>query len=299
VLREAELRLLQGMADAAASLLARERQAAEIRAERTTRLEAQARTDRARSVAVERERLATVGKLTACVTHELNGPLAFMRTNLRVLGEHARRLAEMGGASGPDPAQLAEIARDAGDIADECLEGLDRIGAMVQSLRGLVQDSGRRDRFDPVRPISDAVEVFRRARRDHCEVGLSISGDLPDVEGSPTALSHVVLNLLENGLDAMGGSGALQVRATRAGAALRVEVEDRGPGIPPDVRARLFEPFFTTKPVGKGTGLGLYICRELVGQLGGRIAFESGPSGTVFRVEIPGPSMPADGPPLS
>jgi len=288
ILREAELRLLQGMADAAASLLARERQEATLRAERSTRLEAEARTELAQNVAVQREGLATVGKLTACVTHEMNGPLAFMRTNLKVLGEHAGRLGGMAGGAAGDPADLAEIARDAREIAAECLEGLDRIAAMVQSLRGLVQDPGTRDRFDPLRPLTDAVEVFRRARRDHCEVGLSVSGDLPDVEGSPTALSHVVLNLLENGLDAMGGAGALQVRATRAGSALRIEVEDRGPGIPAEIRGRLFEPYFTTKPVGKGTGLGLFICRELVGRLGGRIAYESGGSGTVFRVDLPG-----------
>lgn len=306
ILREAELRLLQGMADAAASLLARERQEATLRVERSTRREAEARTELAQSVAVQREGLATVGKLTACVTHEMNGPLAFMRTNLRVLGEHAGRLGGMASGAAAEPDALAEIARDAREIAAECLEGLDRIAAMVQSLRGLVRDPGSRERFDPVRPLTDAVEVFRRARRDHCEVGLSVSGDLPDIEGSPTSLSHVVLNLLENGLDAMGGSGALQVRATRAGRALRLEVEDRGPGIPTEIRGRLFEPYFTTKPVGKGTGLGLFICRELVGQLGGRIAYESGPSGTVFRVELPGASegparasTRADGPPLS
>jgi signal transduction histidine kinase len=86
----------------------------------------------------------------------------------------------------------------------------------------------------------------------------------------------------------MGGAGALQVRATRAGSALRIEVEDRGPGIPAEIRGRLFEPYFTTKPVGKGPGLGLFICRELVGRLGGRIAYESGGSGTVFRVDLPG-----------
>ena len=286
LLNEAELRLLQGMADAAASLLARERQEATLREERSTRQAAEEQSQRARSVAVQREGFATVGKLTACVTHEMNGPLAFMRTNLKVLGEHAARLEQMAGGAGP--VDLSEIARDAHDIVAECLEGLDRIAATVQSLRGLVRDPGTRERFDPAGPLADAVEIFRRSRRDQCQVGLSLSGELPELEGSPTALSHVVLNLLENGLDAMGGSGALQVRAARAGRSLRLEVEDRGPGIAGDIRGRLFEPYFTTKPVGKGTGLGLYICRELVTQMGGRIGFESGASGTVFRVELPG-----------
>ncbi len=137
------------------------------------------------------------------------------------------------------------------------------------------------------------MDVFRRSRRADCQVGLSLSGDLPELLGSRTGLSQIVLNLLENGLDAMGGKGALQVRAVRSGGGLRLEVEDRGPGIPGDVRGRMFEPYFTTKPVGKGTGLGLYICRELVSQMGGRIGFASGGSGTVFHVEIPGAPAPS------
>jgi two-component system NtrC family sensor kinase len=216
----------------------------------------------------------------------MNGPLAFMRTNLKVLAEHADRIGRLDGEPRPD--ELADIAGDSRDIVAECLEGLDRIAAMVQSLRGLVRDTGTTERFDPAAPIAEAVEVFRRAQRDRCEVGLALSGDLPALEGSPAALTHVVLNLLENGLDAMGGSGVLQVRATRSGTWLRLDVEDRGPGVPGEIRGRLFEPYFTTKPVGKGTGLGLYICRELVTRLGGQIGFESGPGGTVFRVQLPG-----------
>ncbi len=286
LLGEGELRLLQGMADAAATLLARERQEASLRHERSTRQQLEERSERARRVEVQREGLATVGKLTACVTHEMNSPLAFMRTNLRVLGEHADRLSSMV-AAGPELAGLEEIAGDAREIVAECLEGLDRLGSILQSLRGLVRDPSERVRFDAVHPVQDAVEVFRRSRRGQCEIALSVAGDLPELQGSPVVVSHVVLNLLENGLDAMGGQGSLDVRAFCVRGCLRLEVEDRGPGIPGEVRGRLFEPYFSTKPVGKGTGLGLYVCRELVSEMGGRIGFETGASGTIFYVELP------------
>jgi len=291
LLNEAELRLLQGMSDAAASLLARERQEASLRDERSARRTLEERSERAQAAAIQRDGLATVGKLTSCVTHEMSGPLAFMRTNLNVLGEHAARLQRAQADLGAG--ELGAIADETREIVSECLEGLDRITAMVQSLRGLLRDPADRERFDPARPVADAVDVFRRSRRADCQVGLSLAGDLPELVGSRTALSQIVLNLLENGLDAMGGKGTLQVRAVRSGGGLRLEVEDRGAGIPGAVRGRMFEPYFTTKPVGKGTGLGLYICQELVSQMGGRIGFETGGSGTVFHVEIPGAPPPS------
>jgi len=288
LLGEAELRMLQGTSDASASLLARERQESRLREERSTRRSLEERGERARRAEVQREGLATVGRLTACVAHEMNGPLAFMRSNLKVLGEHADRLSHMA-AGGAGDAGLPEIAADTAEIVSECLEGLDRLAAILQSLRGLVRDPSERVRFEPARPLREAVEVFQRARRGQCQVSCSVAADLPDLEGSPAVLSHIALNLLENGLEAMGGTGSLEVRASRSGSCLRLEVEDGGPGIPGDVSARLFEPYFSTKPVGKGTGLGLFVCRELVSQMGGRIGFETGEDGTVFHVEIPAP----------
>jgi len=287
LLGEAALRMLQGMADAAATLLSRERQEASLARERHARRQLEERGERARRVEVHRQGLATVGRLTACIAHEMNGPLAFMRTNLKVLGDHAERV-RAALAPGSDPGGLREIAGESREIVEECLEGLDRIGSVLQSLRGLLRDPTERIRFHPSQPVREAVEVFRRARRGQCDVELVVEEDVPELEGSPAVLSHVVLNLLENGLDAMDGAGSLQVRALRADRSLRLEVEDRGPGIPGDVRGRIFEPYFSTKPVGRGTGLGLYVCRELVTQMGGRIGFESSGSGTVFHVELPG-----------
>jgi len=286
-LGEAELRLVDGMADAAASLLARGRQEHTLREERRARQRLEEQGERAGRVEVQREGMAAVGKLTACVTHEMNGPLAFMRSNLKVLGDYAERLGGVAGGAA-EVSALPEMAADAREIVGECLEGLDRLASTLQSLRGLVRDPGEKVTFEAARPVREAVDMFGRARRGQCEVLLSLAGDLPQLEGSPAVLSHVVLHLLENGLDAMGGAGSLVVRAFRTGGAVRLEVQDTGPGIPGDVCGRLFEPYFSTKPVGKGTGLGLYVCRELVREMGGGIGFDTGPSGTTFHVELPG-----------
>jgi signal transduction histidine kinase len=95
-------------------------------------------------------------------------------------------------------------------------------------------------------------------------------------------------NVIDNAVDAMGGRGALEVRAepTEAGG-VKVTICDNGPGIPPAAQARIFEPFFTTKAPGVGTGLGLHISHTVVTRHGGEIAVESRPGRTCFVVTLP------------
>jgi signal transduction histidine kinase len=103
-------------------------------------------------------------------------------------------------------------------------------------------------------------------------------------------------NLIENARDAMDGEGTLTVRTRRDGDCVAVEIEDSGPGIPPEIRNRIFEPFFTTKPVGHGTGLGLDVSfRVVVSRHHGDLRVDSEPGRTVFRVVLP--TAEADGPP--
>jgi signal transduction histidine kinase len=179
-------------------------------------------------------------------------------------------------------ADLAQILREAsGDIA--------RVMELARSLRSLSrQTAEERVRFDPMDAVQDAVRIFRGARHLAGGVVLEGAGALPEVEGSPGLLCQVVLNLLDNAHDAAEGRGPIEVRLSEVpGRWVALEVADRGAGIPAEIRDRVFDAYFTTKPPGRGTGLGLYICKDVVERMGGRIAFVSGESGTTFRVEIP------------
>jgi two-component system NtrC family sensor kinase len=114
-------------------------------------------------------------------------------------------------------------------------------------------------------------------------------GLLPRVRCHAGQLNQVFMNLLINACDAMGDKGRIRVE-TRALDAQRVRLEfqDEGPGIPPEMRDRVFEPFFTTKPVGQGTGLGLSLSHGIIERHGGRIWVESEPgAGTRFLIELP------------
>jgi signal transduction histidine kinase len=99
----------------------------------------------------------------------------------------------------------------------------------------------------------------------------------------------VFINLLMNAAQVMPDGGTLSVRtALVAGEEIEAAVTDSGPGIPADVRERIFEPFFSTKREGEGTGLGLYICRNIVAEHEGRLLLESVPGqGATFRVVLP------------
>jgi len=104
---------------------------------------------------------------------------------------------------------------------------------------------------------------------------------------------QLVLNLLLNAIDALDGGGRVCVTAQPSAAGVQLVVEDNGPGVAVAVRARLFEPFVTTKEVGKGTGLGLAVCRGLVEAVGGSIALDLAfTGGARFVVELPGSKSP-------
>ena len=103
------------------------------------------------------------------------------------------------------------------------------------------------------------------------------------------------MNLLINACDAIGKHGTIHIRTRAVDGGVRVEIEDDGPGIPPEIQSRVFDPFFTTKPVGKGTGLGLSISHGIVERHGGRIWVESAPGrGTRFVLELPLDAGPAE-----
>jgi signal transduction histidine kinase len=112
--------------------------------------------------------------------------------------------------------------------------------------------------------------------------------DLPPVPAYPAELNQVWTNLIDNAIQAMGGSGTLTIRTMREDDCARVEICDTGPGVPPELQLKIFQPFFTTKPVGQGTGLGLDISyRIVVERHGGDLSVQSVPGDTRFIVRLP------------
>jgi len=221
-------------------------------------------------------KLALMGELAASIAHELNNPLATVGLRTEAL---LMRMPEDSNQRRP----LEIIAQE-----------VDRMATLVNNL---LQFSRRRHRqvstVDSREEIANSVEFFHYHLRTHkIEVTLEFPDSLSTIQADRQGLHQLFLNLLTNASDAMPLGGKLTVRGAPSllgGAeAVAIEFVDTGEGITSENLEKLWEPFFTTKPVGKGTGLGMAICRRIVEEHGGTISVQSKAGhGTTVRIVLP------------
>ncbi len=241
--------------------------AAKLEDDRVAKLEQKA-LELQRTEARLRELSLLVSKLVHEVRNPLDGALRFLNLTL---ADH----------SSPECRQRYLLATKQG------LERIQGIMDGVAALSGCGRGNGEPAQVNDL--IVQAIALQEdKAQRRHVRVELGLADGLPSVPGG-SCLFQVFTNLVSNALDAMeAGGGTLAVRSWRENGSVVVQVADTGHGMPPEVLARLFRPFFTTKPAGKGMGLGLAVCREVLDRLRGRISVSSTPGhGTVFLVSVP------------
>jgi len=144
--------------------------------------------------------------------------------------------------------------------------------------------------------INDIIEEIvgiseERTKDSKVKIVTHLDPELPKVAASPSEMQQVLLNLINNAIDAIGtGGGSIEITSRLDGEHVIIDVADTGQGIPNELMNRIFDPFFTTKPVGKGTGLGLSICYGIIKKMGGDITLNSSVGiGTTFHVHLPAP----------
>ena len=229
------------------------------------------------SALLQREQLATVGKMSAQITHELRNPLSSIGLNSELLMEEL----EQESVAAP---QLSG-ARDL----------LQNIIAEVERLKEITEDYLRFARLPiPERYMVDlnhtAAELleFVRSEMDKAKVKTRLDRDPSPTTAyvDPNQVRAALLNLMRNAREAMPGGGHIVVRIRSLSGGVTVDVTDSGSGIKPEVMERLYEPFFSTKP--QGTGLGLSMVREIMEAHGGAIRVDTPPSGgTQFSLTFP------------
>jgi signal transduction histidine kinase len=131
------------------------------------------------------------------------------------------------------------------------------------------------------------VLIAHKLREKRVEVVREFDPGLPAVEASGSELNQIWTNLIDNAVDAVDPGGRITLRTGLQGGRVLVEVGDDGPGVPPELQARVFDAFFTTKPVGRGTGLGLDIAQRIVLRHHGELRLRSEPGDTRFQVLLP------------
>jgi PAS domain S-box-containing protein len=232
----------------------------------------------------ESHKMESVGRLAAGLAHEINNPMAYVRSNLTQLrGALDLVRSKLDGLR----IASADPLRDAEELVDEALEGVERTVAIVREVREFSHAGRRREPVDVNEVIEAALRMTERERADGVRIERALAARAP-VPGSSDQLCQVMVNLLSNAFQAVGAYGRVRIGSHEEAGLVVVRVEDDGPGIAPDARTRLFEPFFTTKAAGHGTGLGLYLSYEIVRSHAGEIRVESpGEAGAVFEVRLP------------
>jgi signal transduction histidine kinase len=253
----------------------------------------------ARSALVQAERLATIGKMAAHVTHEIRNPLSSIGLNLELLEEELRGEGDGGGRGevrrGGDAAE--DHRREALELLAAIRAETARLSRIAEQYLGIARRPAPTLEPESIADVVRELVAFVRPELDKAGVRheLAIEEGVPDVPIDETQIRQALLNLLRNAREAMPSGGRLVVGVREAaGGGVDVVIEDDGVGIPENVRASVFDPFFTTKQ--RGTGLGLAVTREIVEAHGGVIACEAREGGgTRFRVHLPpgrGPSAP-------
>ncbi|MFQ5416080.1 MAG: sensor histidine kinase [Myxococcota bacterium] len=273
----------------------------------------------ARAALSRQERTAAMGKLAASIAHEVNNPMSFLVSNIERAVDYAhdiesslpllleilesvlrlpassdervrsvKALADRARAARAIE-QLSVVAGDFGELLAETREGADRIQRVGENLRGFAQGiTGVMEPVDINRLVETALHIVKAEAKDRIRFERRL-GVLPDVRCQNYQITQVLLNLLQNGVEAIAGDGEVRVTTRALDRWVEVEVVDDGSGIPPDQTDRIFEPFLTTKL--SGSGLGLSISRDIVRAHCGSLDFRSSPEGSVFtlRLAVGGP----------
>lgn len=219
------------------------------------------------------ERLADIGKAVAQVSHEIRKPLM-------LIGGFARQVKDCAALAG-DASARSKLAI----VVDE----VRRLETLLNSVRLLTRPaaSSRKQPLD-LNHVLDEVLVLIQPLLQGQTIEVFVQREVEPlmIEGDADQLKQVLLNLLQNAIEALGSKGKLVLTSQKRSRFVEVRIEDNGPGIPPSIQERIFDPFFTTK--SEGSGLGLAISRNIIRDHGGSLSLRSAPSeGAAFLIELP------------
>ncbi|MBX2991636.1 MAG: PAS domain S-box protein [Bacteroidetes bacterium] len=259
---------------------------------------------------IQSEKMASIGLLTAGIAHEINNPLAFVSSNLNRFKEYfedvitlldawrelgkilpadgtaAQPLAEL--RSKEEQIDLAFVKEDFGTLMQHSRVGADRIKSIVEQLRGFSHMS---DAVDSAADINKALEDSVTLSWNEIKYKATVNreyGEIPPVSCNLGELKQVFVNLLVNAAHAVEPMGLITLRTSVCDDYAVVEITDTGCGIPAENLPKIFDPFFTTKPVGKGTGLGLWISATIIQKHAGTISVKSTVgTGSTFAIRLP------------
>jgi two-component system sensor histidine kinase PhcS len=230
---------------------------------------------------VQTEKLASLGRMSAGIIHEINNPLNFAITGLFTLRNKGQSLA---------PEQQEDYA----EVLNDVEEGVKRVKTIVSDLQMFTHpETESRDQVAVAEVVASALRFLSNEWKDKVQIDQQIAGH-QTIWVNKNKLIHLVTNLLQNSLDALKTKSfrdekpTIRIEGRIENGSSILSVRDNGPGIAPADVDKIFDPFFTTKDVGEGMGLGLSICYRIVQESGGRISVKTEPGKFCeFTLEFP------------
>lgn len=249
---------------------------------------------------METERLATLGSIAGMLVHDLKQPLMSLLINvdhLRELAKASATLQDVLARASLNPEErnkLLGLVEDLDPLTSDLKISATHLSSLIDGLRELSRPRDKSSNIqaaDPLPIVRHAMAVCQElAMSSHASIDYEGPSNLPRVQMSPTELTQVLINLVQNGAQAVAArgtpSGKVSILARAESNMLELCVRDDGVGMPPEVLGRVGTPFFTTR--AEGTGLGLAQCQRLIGSAGGRFRIESEPGiGTTVTIVLP------------
>ncbi len=306
----------------------------ELRVEEQTRelREAYDHLKRTQAQLLQNEKMASIGQLATGIAHEINNPVAFVSSNLNMLGEYLKDLrtfidqnrqvmdslkqVEDSPASGiqsnrngvghatvqnlvnrmnqlTDKLDINFLMEDLNDIVDESQSGLSRVRDIVQDLKDFAHVDQAEFQFAD---LNNGIEKTLHLVWNEIKYKATVEkdyGDIPQIFCMPRQLNQVFMNVLVNAAQAIEKEGLIRIKTCSDETNIMIEISDNGCGIPEENLPKIFDAFFTTKPVGKGTGLGLSISYNIIRKHGGDIRVQGKVGqGTTFFITLPIKGVP-------
>jgi len=229
---------------------------------------------------IEAGKLASVGELAAGIAHEINNPVAIM---VEEAGWIEDLLAEEDLSNSENAEEFQRALKQIKTQGTRCKEITHKLLSFARKTDPKLKMLSLNDLIAEVVGLSE-----QSARYSNVKIEMNLAQHLPVISVSPSEMQQVLLNLINNAIDAMDKGGKIEITTRVDGHYVVIDVADTGHGIPQANLQRIFDPFYTTKPVGKGTGLGLSICYGIIKKMGGEISVNSAVGmGTTFHVMIP------------
>lgn len=233
---------------------------------------------------IKSEKLASIGRLAAGIAHEINNPLTFVSSNLEILHSIIKE----------NPSYTSDD--EVNEIFDDVSEGIKRITSIVKNVNSFSRTKdGERQEFNLNQAILSSLHLIKNRVINKLTLTTDLQ-DIPNSYGNVNELKQVILNILINAIDALNEKGAaiesallkITTHLDNNFDHIVLIIEDNGSGIDESKLLNIFDPFYSTKDVGEGSGLGLYVCHEIILAHNGSIDVQSQRhEGTTFTIRLP------------